>query len=178
MPRLNLKYIIALILGFSLSAPYFTNFICFKQDQLTHRKSIKMRFNASLDIEEFEKFIFSPSEFKELDWDGEDEFYLSQRKYDLFKVEKKGDSLIAWAWWDHTESDLEERFHQMLHHNQNRPLKDKPTVSLDKLSKYLAELNSSIKYFASADERATYFALQKISPPFIDLASPPPLCFK
>jgi len=145
---------------------------------MAHRKTVKERFNASLKLEEFEKFIFSQSEFNELSWDGNDEFYLGKRKYDLYKVEQKGDSLIAWAWWDHAESNLEKRFHQMLHRNQNQPLKDKPAISLDKLSKYLASSTPYNRFFASADEHSKDHLQTGPQAPFIGLENPPPLYFK
>jgi len=178
MHRLKLKYLLALIFGLSLMAPYFTNLICFKQVQMAHKKTVKKRFNASLKLDEFEKLTFSQSEFKELTWDGEDEFYLEKKKYDLYKVEQKGDSIIAWAWWDHKESHLEKRFHQMLHQDQNHPLKDQPAISLDKLSKYLASLTPNNKYFASADDYSHDLLPQKVPNPYIGLESPPPLNFK
>lgn len=159
-------------------APYFTNFICFKQVQLAHRETVKKRFNASLKLDELETFTFSQSQFNELDWDGDDEFYLGKKKYDLYTLEQKGDRLTVWAWWDDKESHLERRFYQMLHQDQNQPLKDKPAISLDKLSKYLASLTPNNKYFASADDYPHDLLRQKIQNPSIGIDSPPPLNFK
>ncbi len=177
MPRSKLKYLLALLFGLSLLGPYFTNFICFKQAQLTHRKSIKKRFNASLNPEEFETLVFSHKEFAALNWDGDDEFYLGPKKYDLFKVELHGDSLTVWAWWDHAESSLEKRFHQMLHRSKNQPLKGKPSLSLDKLSKYLAQQNTHLASLASADA-IIYLSLEEEPiKPFLSINSPPPLLF-
>ncbi len=177
MRRLKPKYFLALLLGLSLMAPYFTNFICFKQSQIAHKKTVKQHFNATLKFEDLEKFSFSPKEFMDLDWDGDDEFYLDKKKYDVYKIEQKGDSLIAWAWWDHEESQLEKRFHQMLHQNKNEPLRDKPSISLDKLSKYLAYQSFRSALFASVDDYPNDGQV-KICQPFLGIDSPPPPSFK
>jgi len=157
-------------------APYFTNLICFKQVQIAHKSAVKKSFNATLKLEELEKLSFSKADFSALDWDGDDEFYLSNKKYDLYQLEQKGDSIIAWAWWDHKEAELEKRFHQMLHRNKNEPLKNKPEIGLDKLSKYLANHSYNSMYFASADEYSGDYSL-KLCQAFIAVDSPPPLLF-
>ena len=173
MRRLKLKYLLTLLLGFSLMAPYFVNHICYQHFKTTHKKAVKKRFTASLKLEELEKYSFNPVQFKALEWDGDGEFYIGSKKYDLYRVDHEGENLIVWAWWDHKESELEKRFHQMLHHEKNQPLKDNENLSLDKLPKYLASNTHKLgitDYAASVSRKY----IEKLCLPFIAIDSPPP----
>jgi hypothetical protein len=174
MPRLKLKYLFTLLLGFSLMAPYFINHICYQHFKTEHKESVKKRFTASLKLEELEKHNFSLMQFKALEWDGDDEFYIGDKKYDLYRVDHKSENIIVWAWWDHKEAELEKRFHQMLHQDKNQPLKDKEHLSLDKLSKYLASHSYQSSFIACADDHRHEY-LKKFCPPCILIDSPPPL---
>ena len=173
MRGLKLKYLLTLLLGFSLMAPYFVNHICYQHFKTAHKKAVKKRFTASLKLEELEKHSFNPVQFKALEWDGDGEFYIGTKKYDLYRVDQEGANLIVWAWWDHKEAELEKRFHQMLHHEKNQPLKDKANLSLDKLSKYLASTPQQMDTTAYAGG-VSRKCIGKLCLPFIALDSPPP----
>jgi hypothetical protein len=173
MRGLKLKYLLILLLGFSLMAPYFVNHICYQHFKTTHKKAVKKRFTASLKLEELEKHRFNPVQFKALEWDGDNEFYIGTKKYDLYRVDHDGENLIVWAWWDHKEAELEKRFHQMLHYEKNQPLKDKENLSLDKLPKYLAKNTQGLDITAYADSVSREYT-RKLFLTFIAIDSPPP----
>lgn len=174
MHRLKLKHISTILLALSLMAPYLANFVCFQNHLINHKKLVKKRFSAGLRAEELTKFVFSPEEFTSLDWDGDDEFYLNTKKYDLHHWQEYSDSIVVWAWWDDKESQLEKRFHRFLKREKDAPLKNKSALSLDQLSKFLANQKITFSVFACADQHSTSY-LAHLPKVYLKLESPPPI---
>ena len=86
------------------------------------RKEVKAVFKAGLRADELDHFEWTTNEYAMLEWAEQDhEFYHQGLKYDVYSIEKKGDRIYVSAWLDHEESDLKQRFSQLLEKHQPKP---------------------------------------------------------
>ncbi|MFZ1703807.1 MAG: hypothetical protein WAT79_05645 [Saprospiraceae bacterium] len=74
------------------------------------RKEVKKRISDGLSEEEKVKLTFLKNDISQLlKWEHDHEFEYNNQMFDVLHSEIKGDSIIYYCWWDHKESNLNQK---------------------------------------------------------------------
>ena len=174
MFRLAFKYLSVLGLSLVLALPFLWHLGIYELKQEQIRKEVKLLFKAGLDKRDLDRFEFSQESYSNLQWeDGRKEFLLSGHKYDVYSIEKDSASIIVYAWLDEQESELKQKFDQLLaqHHPQPQDqeevlfqlLKQQHLVSRSTLKQSNAQLKSAFPKWST-----------NLISIYLDRESPPP----
>ena len=173
MFRLAFKYLSVLGLSLVPALPFLWHLGIYELKQEQIRKEVKVLFKAGLDITELDRFEFSQESYQNLEWeDNRKEFLHAGRKYDVYSVAEDSETIIVYAWLDEQESELKQKFDQLLaqHHPQPQDqeealfqlLKQQHLASTSQLKQIEAQLKSAFPKW-SAD--LIFFYLDRESPP-------------
>lgn len=86
-----------------------------------HKRNVKHLLLSQANPADLVHFTFTMAEAENLEWEHAKEFRFKGDMYDVVHQRKKGDSLILWCWWDSEETQLYQKFENLLAHNPFKP---------------------------------------------------------
>lgn len=167
------------IIAISLFYQVFGYLLVFNANELLCKKEIKARIKSGLRKSEKDYFIFSESDFKNLDWKNEKEFEHNGNMYDIIEKSVEGDSVHIACINDKKETALFANLSDHIDRNSDLTTTGKP------ISKVLLKL-LKIEGLLIKDENCALFMV--IENPYIkhnsqktkdyaNVCTPPPELF-
>ena len=109
--RVPLAYALILV----LVLPVLGSYLGLRQQQRAVRRAAKHTMERGLSDAELVHWRFTPAEAAALDWKEEGrEFKHQDQMYDIVRAAWIDGHLEFWCWWDHAESELEQRLARLV----------------------------------------------------------------
>jgi len=124
------KSLWALSISLIFIAPFGSLFWQYQTQLYAHKKSIKKALLRSTPKDDLIEFRWSKPEAESLDWKEQDEFEYQGEMYDVVEKQERKDSLILWCYWDYAETQLHQKFKNLLAKNPYRPKPENKNVNL------------------------------------------------
>lgn len=168
-----LKYLGLSLLIISLVLPAGLHFGAYHWQRKSIRREVKAYFKSGLKAEEIQVFHFSKENFAQLEWEEKEEFIWQDHKYDLISQEETESGFTIRAWLDDKESELRQRFHELL--KQHSPPSPEQEVKLiDFFKQYFYEENLVALAVVGFNSKESFWLGPK-SESHLALFYPPPL---
>lgn len=165
------KNILGLFLFFTLLAPVIGTYGWLQFQKRAIRKQVKKEMILGMDLSELTLLKFSKAE--KLRWENVGEFEYKGQMYDVVGSEMAGDSITYWCWWDHEETQLDQKIKTLV----NRILGN-DTDSKEKKERLIHYLKSLFCYppteFVFPDPPLMFAAFHFIADPYAILFLTPP----
>lgn len=98
-----------------LFAPVASVFLYFQFEKATIRREIKRKMIAGMDRDELVLLKFSKKDtLEKLRWEHSKEFEYNGQMYDVVARQIKGDSIYYHCWWDHEETELNQKLGKLV----------------------------------------------------------------
>jgi hypothetical protein len=109
--RVPLAYALILV----LVLPVLGSYLGLRQQQRIVRRAVKHAMERGLSDAELVRWRFTAAEAAALDWKEEGrEFRHEGQMYDIVRAAWTDGHLEFWCWWDHEESELEQRLERLV----------------------------------------------------------------
>jgi hypothetical protein len=106
--------VLSLLLLFCLLAPLAATLFIVEEHRAHVKKEIKKKFIAAVGYQKLTKLAVSKQNEDRLKWHEEKEFEYLGEMYDVVKSETSGDTTYYWCWWDHEETDLNNKLEELV----------------------------------------------------------------
>jgi hypothetical protein len=105
-----------------LAAPLLLGYGWLRYQKSVVRKTVKRQLIAGLKPDELVLLKFTPEEARTaLHWEHSREFEYQGQMFDVVKTETRGDTIFYYCWWDHAETELNQKIQALvanaLHNN-------------------------------------------------------------
>ncbi len=122
MFRSILSYGLAFSLSLAVAVPFLLHLGLYQQKVNQIRKEVKVLFESGIADHELEHFEWNLADYEALEWEEEGkEFLYHGYKYDVYRIQKEGNTVKVSAWLDHQESSLKKRFTKLLEKHHPKP---------------------------------------------------------
>lgn len=122
MFRSILSYGLTFSLSLAVAVPFLLHLGLYQQKVNQIRKEVKILFEAGIADHELEHFEWMQADYEALEWEeGGKEFLYHGFKYDVYSIQKEGNTVKVSAWLDHQESSLKKRFTKLLEKHHPKP---------------------------------------------------------
>ncbi|MCB0652870.1 MAG: hypothetical protein KDC85_16450 [Saprospiraceae bacterium] len=145
------------------------------------REEVKSQILQGMDKKELVLLKLSQKEARiELKWKGPGEFKYKNQMYDVVESEMAGDSITYWCWWDHEETQLDQKLKTLVNHvlNNDTDGKEKKERLIHYLKSLYCYTSTEVVFptpplmFTAFNFIADPYAILFLTPP----APPPKLC--
>ena len=98
---------------FCFVAPVVTIFVVMHYQKKAIKKEVKWKMIAGIDKDELVVLKFTKEEKSKLNWEHSKEFEYDGEMYDVVESKKVGDTTFYWVWWDHEETELNQKLNDL-----------------------------------------------------------------
>lgn len=172
---------LSILFVLSLTAPFVGVFGWLSMEKHLLRKEIKHELMASVSDEELKPLSFKKEDtLLILNWEHAKEFEYKGEMYDVVRRSYTKDSVTYYAWWDHEETELNQKLDRLTASLfEKSPEKKRSSQHFSFfLTQLFIEFHEVLFQPRPIDIGKDYFAYNELlSEPFISISTPPPATY-